>query len=169
MKDRKESFVFYRSFIEAIRTLPETDQLKVFNSIADFALDQKEPELEGTIKGFWMLIKPNIEANNKRYENGKKGAEHGEKGGRPKKEKTPKKPQENPNETPNPKNKTPDVDVDVDVNVDVDKDKEKGKSVLKTDPPPIDFKKLMEYWNTNTKLTHIKHRFSVKKTLLKTN
>ena len=31
----------------------------------------------------------------------------------------------------------------------------KVKSVLKTDPPPIDFEKLMDFWNTNTKTTKI--------------
>jgi len=130
MKDRKESFVFYRSFIDAIRTLPESDQLFLFNAIADFALDQKEPDLNGTAKGFWMLIRPNIEANNKRYENGKKGAEHGIKGGRPKKE-TPEKPLDNPKKTPNLKNKTPDVDVDVDVDVNVNVEKEKDDKLTR--------------------------------------
>jgi len=132
----KESFVFYRSFIDAIRTLPEGDQLILFNAIADFALDQKEPEIEGTIKGFWMLIRPNIEANNKRYENGKKGAEHGIKGGRPKKQETPKKPQKNPSETPKRKKITPDVDVDVDVDVNVDVNEERKKA--RFSPPTIE-------------------------------
>ncbi|GAP70585.1 hypothetical protein BA6E_12517 [Bacteroidales bacterium 6E] len=128
----KESFVFYRSFIDAIRTLPEGDQLILFNAIADFALDQKEPEMEGTIKGFWMLIRPNIEANNKRYENGKRGAEHGIKGGRPKKQETPRKPQGNPKETPKRKKITPDVDVDVDVDVNEEKKK------IRFTPPTVE-------------------------------
>lgn len=44
------------------------------------------------------MIKAQIDANRKRYENGCKGAAHGHKGGRPKE--TPPEPQENPKETP---------------------------------------------------------------------
>lgn len=44
-----------------------------FEAIINYALDGVEPELNGIISGMFSLIKPNIDANNKKYENGKKG------------------------------------------------------------------------------------------------
>lgn len=95
----RESFVFYRSFRDAIQDLDETDQLKVYNALCDYALDGTEPTVSGVPAAIFKLIKPQIDANNRRFENGKKGGEYGKLGGRPKK--TPKKPLENPTETPN--------------------------------------------------------------------
>lgn len=91
----KESFIFYRSFYEAIKDLDDKKRLKMFDSITKMALENEEIEnLKGICKQLFILIKPQITANNKRYEDGKKG-------GRPKKEKTSgffeKKPNENVN------------------------------------------------------------------------
>ena len=91
----KESFIFYRSFYEAIKDLDDKKRLKMFDSITKMALENEEIEnLKGICKQLFILIKPQITANNKRYEDGKKG-------GRPKKEKTTgffeKKPNENEN------------------------------------------------------------------------
>ena len=105
---KKDSFIFYKSFAEAIDDLPDEDQLKIYRAIKEYALYEREAELSGIAKGFWTLIKPQIEANNRRYINGVKGAEYGKNGGRPKKE-TPTAPnnnpygvvEENPKETPN--------------------------------------------------------------------
>lgn len=78
----KESFVFYASFLEAIEQLDDKNQLKIYKSITNFALKNEEPEkLTGICKAIFALIKPQILANNKRYEDGKKG-------GRPPKIKT---------------------------------------------------------------------------------
>lgn len=100
----RDSIVFYRSFYEAIKEIPIEQQGIVYNAIYGYALDGVEPELNGIAKAIFLLVKPQIDANNSRYENGKKGAEHGKKGGRPKNEnpkETPNEPQENPKETPN--------------------------------------------------------------------
>jgi hypothetical protein len=96
---KRESFVFYRSFFEVMKTLQPEDQLRLFTGIANYALDQEPPEFEGVLAGFWMLILPQLSANHKRYENGLKGAEHGIKGGRPPKPQT--NPTGNPTETRN--------------------------------------------------------------------
>lgn len=99
---QRESFIFYASFYSAIITLPENEQLIMFKSIVERALYGKEPTLSGCSKGMYDLISPQIKANERRYLNGCKGAEFGRLGGRPKKEnKTAKKPQDNPKETPN--------------------------------------------------------------------
>ena len=115
----RDSFIFYNSFYQAISELPESDRLAVYDAIAQYSLTGEMPELSGVGKAIMTLIRPQIDANKRRYENGRKGAEHGKKGGRPRKnnagqnpeetpkeenenpEITPKKPQENPNETPN--------------------------------------------------------------------
>lgn len=99
----RESFIFYRSFFSAISALPDEEQLSLYRAIAEKGLNGKEPELFGIAKGMYELIKPQIEANEKRYLNGCKGAEFGKRGGRPKKNsaETPKKPHTNPKETPN--------------------------------------------------------------------
>lgn len=96
---KRESFVFYRSFKESLSDLSDADKLLLYEAISDYALNRIEPDLKGFPKALFSLIKPQLEANWKRYEaginNGWKGAEHGKKGGRPKKE----KPSNNPVET----------------------------------------------------------------------
>lgn len=83
----RESFVFYRSFFDAIVSLSAKEQLAIYNAIALYALDGIEPDsskMSKTSRAMWALIKPQIYSNIKRYENGCKGAEHGAKGGAPK-------------------------------------------------------------------------------------
>ena len=77
----KESFIFYDSFLNAIDELDKETQLEVYQAITHYALRGEEPSLNGVAKAIFHLIKPQIDANNKRYEDGCKG-------GRPKKEKT---------------------------------------------------------------------------------
>ncbi len=94
----RESFVFYRSFYEGIKELPRDIQGEVLTAIMEYGLNGVTTENQKPItKAMFALIKPQLDANNQRFENGKLGAEHGKKGGRPKKE----KPQENPTLTPN--------------------------------------------------------------------
>lgn len=70
----RDAFIFYRSFVDAGKCIEdEADRLMFFEAIINYALDGVEPELNGIISGMFSLIKPNIDANNKKYENGKKG------------------------------------------------------------------------------------------------
>ncbi len=97
----KDSIVIYKSFTDAIRKLPEEYQLEMWNAISDFSFTKNEPQFTNPInEGMWLLIRPQLDANAKRYrasiKNGKKGSEHGKKGGRPSKTETPKKPLDNP-------------------------------------------------------------------------
>lgn len=99
----RESFIFYRSFFEALLTMSADVQGKCLMALAEYALNGKDPEMTPEVRLFFTLAKPQIDANNKKYENGCKGAEFGKFGGRPKKNpnKTPEKPLDNPNKTPN--------------------------------------------------------------------
>ena len=77
----RDSFIFYKSFYEAIAEADVKIQNEVFNAICKKALYEEDTELTGVSKMLYTLIKPQLEANTKRYEDGKKG-------GRPKKETT---------------------------------------------------------------------------------
>lgn len=128
----RDSFVFYRSFAESVKNLPPEEYKKVMQSILEYALDGKEPEQSGIEYTVFCLVKPQIDANNKRYENGKKG-------GRPKpsdsQELTKVEPNNNQTITkPKPNNNqtvtTPEPNVYVNVNDNVNV-KKKDTSVSK--------------------------------------
>ena len=70
--DLRDSVVFYRSFYDAIKNIPEVDQLKVYTAIMEYAMNDVQPEIDGIALAIFLLVKPQIDANNKRYENGKK-------------------------------------------------------------------------------------------------
>ncbi|MEM6816115.1 MAG: DUF6291 domain-containing protein [Bacteroidota bacterium] len=95
---KRKSCIFYRSFFEAIEAVPEENQLSLYRAIFKYSLDFTEMDLDGLEAVAWLLIKPQLDANIRKYKNGCRGAEHGLKGGRPK---TPKKPLANPTLTPN--------------------------------------------------------------------
>lgn len=81
MLDR-DSFIFYRSFFEAIKELNTDEQAITFCAICDLALNGKETELTGTPKIVFTLMKPQILVNNRRYLNGckpKKNKQNGSK------------------------------------------------------------------------------------------
>ena len=129
----KESMVFYRSFLDTILKIdnPEVGY-ELFLAITSYSLYGIEPKLTGMSDAFWTLIKPQLDANLRKYENGKKGARHGIKGGRPK---TPNKPLNNPKETPNltPKKPltNPKITPNVNVNVNDNVNENVNKNVLK--------------------------------------
>jgi uncharacterized phage protein (TIGR02220 family) len=64
--------IFYRSFWEAINTLPKEVGIEVYNSIFELAFNDKEVEVAGVGKGIMTLVAPHIKANNQRFANGKK-------------------------------------------------------------------------------------------------
>lgn len=103
----RDSFIFYRSFQEAIESCPKDDQLVIYKAIAEYSLDRIEPDLSGIAKVCWVLIKPQLDANWRRFENGCKGAEHGKKGGAPKGNKNANKVNDTNNEPQNKSSQTP--------------------------------------------------------------
>lgn len=68
----RESTIFYRSFYEAIKELDAETQSKVYSAIFEYALNFNEIEVKGLAKTVFTLIKPQLDANLKRYENGTK-------------------------------------------------------------------------------------------------
>lgn len=114
----RDSFVFYRSFHEALNNLNNRDRLLVYDAIAGYALDMTDPKLSGIPFAIFTLIKPQLDANNKRYQNGKKG-------GRPRdKAETETKPKDNQRfldsaKTDKPKDKQTETEAEPNVNVNV--------------------------------------------------
>lgn len=64
--------IIYRSFFEAIKELPKENQAEVWNAVYELGLNGNLIELQGISKTIFTLIKPQIDANLKRFENGKK-------------------------------------------------------------------------------------------------
>lgn len=94
--EARTSFVFYRSFFEAAALLPEAEQAAFFMALCRYALEGTEPELPGALAALFLMARPILDANQQRYENGKKG-------GRPRQEKPAGAGRENhPETTPEP-------------------------------------------------------------------
>ena len=70
---KSDSFVFYRSFYEAMKNVDDEIGGQVFKAICMYALDEKTPKLTGVSSALFTLIKPQIDANRKRREAGSKG------------------------------------------------------------------------------------------------
>ena len=69
----RESFIFYKSFSEAIKQLPETEQLKALWAIINHSVEEQEQHVEGLANIVYTMAKPQIEANKKRCDDGLKG------------------------------------------------------------------------------------------------
>ena len=121
----KDSFVFYKSFYDAIKKIPEEYQLELYNAILSYSLEGLEPSnLSPIAEAMFILIKPNIDSSKKRYET---SVENGKRGGRPKQEtqdepnqnlqETQRKPKDNLQETQDEPNQNLNEDEDVDDNV----------------------------------------------------
>lgn len=69
----RDSMVFYRSFYEAVQDLPPEEFKKAVCALMDYGLDEIVPSSTGIEKTIYIMAKPQIDKNNKRYENGKCG------------------------------------------------------------------------------------------------
>lgn len=117
MKDNttimRESFVFYRSFWDSIGRLPDNVQLALFRAVANYGLNQTEPDFTGVscqpfVEAIFAGIRPQLDANYKRFLNGCRGGApvgncnnpNGRKG-KNNQESTKNQPNENENENEN--------------------------------------------------------------------
>lgn len=88
----RDSGIIYRSYYEAISSLSDESRLALYDALMVYIFDGKEMPLSGVDKVVFTLIKPNLDANYKRFENGKKG-------GRPSKKRPETEPNNNLTET----------------------------------------------------------------------
>ena len=123
--NEKKSFVFYDSFLSAMKHLNDAEFRECVLKIRDYALEGVDEESSSPMVDVIMeLAKPNLDSARRRYmasvENGKKGAEFGELGGAPKgnKNASKKQPLKQPLDVDVDDNVNEDVDVDVNVEVD---------------------------------------------------
>lgn len=70
---KRDSFVTYRSFYEAVKSLDYETIGKVYVAINEYALDHNEVECDGIIKTIFTLIKPQLEASFQKAISGSKG------------------------------------------------------------------------------------------------
>ena len=151
----RESFVFYKSFGEVAKTLSDDERLKFYDTIIGYGLWWQNEEIWWIIGQLFTLIRPQLDANNKKHVEGKKWGEYWHLGGRP------RKPQgvisENPPETPN---------VNVNANENVNENVE-GFDFLKL--APEGFKEFRENYPKKIKLplTINSFRHALNKTTLK--
>lgn len=108
----KDSFVFYKSFLGAFELINKRRCWQFLQALCAYAMEGESLPLSASEEAAMSMIRPQLDANRRRYENGKKGAEYGVLGGRPKKEKEgdPKTPNGNENKNEN-------VNANVNVNV----------------------------------------------------
>lgn len=66
----RESFIFYRSFFDAIKELESEKKAEIYDAIFSYSFEEKEPILKGISASIFTLIKPQLDANRKRFENG---------------------------------------------------------------------------------------------------
>ena len=78
----KDSFVFYRSFYESIKSLDKDLQIEIYTAICEYSLNGIEMDLSPVSTAIFRLIKPNIDNATKRY---KEAVENGKRGGKPSK------------------------------------------------------------------------------------
>ena len=69
---QRESLIVYRSFYEAIKELPSQNQAEIWGAICELGFNNNLIELQGISKTVFILVKPQIEANYKKYLNGLK-------------------------------------------------------------------------------------------------
>jgi hypothetical protein len=69
----RDSTIFYRSFYEALKELPLINQGEIYNAIFEYSFNDNLVNLAGLSKTIFTLIKPQLDANNKKYQNGLKG------------------------------------------------------------------------------------------------
>ena len=70
---KRDSFVTYRSFYEAVKSLDYETIGKVYVAINEYALDHNEVVCDGIVKTVFTLIKPQLEASFQKAISGSKG------------------------------------------------------------------------------------------------
>lgn len=68
-----KSFTFYKNYYEIIKYLPDEQKIQLYDAILEYMFDNKEPKLDGLIKGIWINLKMPLDTSKNNIENGKKG------------------------------------------------------------------------------------------------
>ena len=146
----RESFIFYRSFYEAIKGLPRDVQGEIYTAIMEYGLYGNEIEhLKPIARSVFTLVKPQIDKNNKRFDNGLKG-------GRPQGSGERTKPNNNQTETkPEPNNNQDETKHEPNDNVNDNVNDKGGIDIPPCggdphEPPPPDYQAIVDFFNRET-------------------
>ena len=124
MAKENDGFVFFPSYLDAIKDLPDADQLSAFRSLCSYGIYGEEPqEITPVAKAIFILTKPTIDSSKKKYAQAKA---NGAKGGAPKGNQNAKKTTE----------KQPKNNLNKDKDKERDKDSDKDKECIIADKPP---------------------------------
>jgi hypothetical protein len=110
MTTKRDSIVVYRSFYEAAKALTDKEELELYRAIFEFGLDHKNAEMGPMAAAMFKLIKPQLEANYKKWQNGMRG-------GRPKQSESEQEPKDNQKETKDEPNENVNVNDNDNANV----------------------------------------------------
>lgn len=66
---KREQFTFYRSYYEAIKSLPAKELKSVLLAVCAYALDEEIPSLSGTANSVFVLIRPTLDSGRKKAAN----------------------------------------------------------------------------------------------------
>lgn len=117
----RDSFIFYRSFVQAIEDTPPDDFKAIVLAASEYALDGVEPDFSnGLLKMAFSFMKPLIDSNNSKWEEiRKKRVESGRLGGARTGNQNARKNKQNNQMLEKQAKQAVDVNGNVDVNVDV--------------------------------------------------
>lgn len=71
-ENKKNSMIFYRSFYESIKKFSKSIQNELYSKIFEFAFNQVEIKVSEKAEAIFLLVKEQLIANQRKYENGKK-------------------------------------------------------------------------------------------------
>ena len=63
---KRNSFIFCKSYQNAVQKLPRELRIKMYKAIVDYALDDIEPNLDLELQGIVETVRPQIDANNRK-------------------------------------------------------------------------------------------------------
>lgn len=131
--DKQEAFLFYRSFYEATKNLPAELYKEIMMAIMEYALNGEEVDLSPMAECAFLLVKPQIDANNRKRENGRKGGSANGKGDadETKQEANSKQTEANPKQSEANSKQTEANESKPEAKVKSIKDKDKSKSISK--------------------------------------
>lgn len=61
-----DGFNFFRSYYEASKHLSDIEQGMFYKLIMEYMFEDKEPEIDGALMGFWVLLKPTLDISKTR-------------------------------------------------------------------------------------------------------
>ena len=152
----RDSFIFYGSYVKALEELPPEGFKKIILAVADYALNDIQPDLDGVNKMAFNFMQPVIDSNNKKWdETRKKRAESGRNGGLAKQAnaRNAKQNKQSPANQAVNVNGNVDVDANVDVNISIkNKVNETTSSYSLLDrEPKNDIERVNKQWLLNYK------------------